>query len=250
MSFVAHICPAWAWTPPRSTAPTRPCGSRSGGRWAGWTSRRRTSIRSGGRPSRRRSSTWPCTKLSRSSGATGRSSTSPPTAPRNRSASSRRRLDDWMAALARSLGPLAQDPAAGTLPGPPAHGMIRAGSCYPYQPGLWYAAGGSSGGGGILPLKPFHFAMFPRRHHLRRSVPATGSRGDTRSTFPGEDEPLKAEVQCKPASRTDAAGRVVTVTEHPILTPADIAAKAGDRVTGRGGPWSSTGPPSPRGRPT
>ena len=59
-------------------------------------------------------------------------------------------LDDWLAALAKSLGPLALDPAAGTLPGPPAHGMIRAGSCYPL-PGLWYAAGGFYGRGRLLP---------------------------------------------------------------------------------------------------
>ena len=56
-------------------------------------------------------------------------------------------------------------------------------------------------------------------------------------------------MQSKPASRTDAAGRVVTVTEHPILTPSDIGAKAGDRVQWAGRTLVVDGATIPKGTP-
>jgi hypothetical protein len=40
-------------------------------------------------------------------------------------------LDDRIAALTQRLGPIAVEPDSATLPGPAAHGVIRAGLCYP-----------------------------------------------------------------------------------------------------------------------
>ena len=40
-------------------------------------------------------------------------------------------LDDWIRALEEELGPLAVDEDSSTLARPPAHGLLRAGLCYP-----------------------------------------------------------------------------------------------------------------------
>lgn len=47
-------------------------------------------------------------------------------------------LDDRIAALTARLGPIAVEPDSTTLPGPAAHGVIRAGLCYPPRAVLGY----------------------------------------------------------------------------------------------------------------
>jgi hypothetical protein len=79
-------------------------------------------------------------------------------------------------------------------------------------------------------VKPLSERMFRDTVQHYRMTSITGGGGTSRPTFSGSGTEHAASVQSERVDRTDAAGRVFSVSRHEVYSPTLDDARTGDKI--------------------